>query len=282
MENLLINPILKWVGGKRQLLDEIRKRIPKNITTYYEPFFGGGAVFFDLKPKKAVLNDKNAELMNVYSCIRDHVEEVIRLLQEHKNESEYFYKIRQMDRQPEFQALPLPVRAARILYLNKTCYNGLFRVNSHGEFNSPFGYYKTPNIVNEPVLRAVSEFLNLSAYTLKTEDYEKVLKSAKKGSFVYLDPPYEPVSDSSSFTGYNQGGFSRQEQNRLCRVCEELHAKGVKFLLSNSSTPHIQGLYRRGENRKRFHIELVQARRSVNSVADGRGEVDEVLVRNYE
>lgn len=225
--------------------------------------------------------------MNVYACVRDHVQDVIKLLKEHKNDETYYYQIRQMDREDSFSKLPATVRAARILYLNKTCYNGLFRVNSQGEFNSPFGFYKSPNIVNEEMLLAVSNFLNTTtkakkpthAYTLLRGDFAKAVETAKAGSFVYFDPPYEPVSDSSSFTGYNQGGFSRDEQRRLYRLCVGLHKKGVKFLLSNSSCPFIHGLYRQT---KAFRIELVQARRNVNSDGNARGEINEVLVRNYE
>lgn len=285
MQKQHLAPILKWVGGKRQLLDEILKRKPKSFTTYYEPFLGGGAVFLALQPKRAVLNDRNDELINVYLSVRDHVNEVVELLKKHKNEEEYYYNIRQMDREPDFNELPSVVRAARILYLNKTCYNGLFRVNSQGEFNSPFGRYKSPNIVNKSMLEAVSHLLNKvdklnkRVYTLLNTDFEEAVATAKAGSFIYFDPPYEPVSDSSNFTGYNQGGFTRDDQRRLYRLCTALHKRRVKFMLSNSSCPFIHGLYKRT---KAFRIEMVQARRSVNADGEKRGNVNEVLVRNYE
>lgn len=275
MRNPLIGPVLKWVGGKRQLLPELLKRLPQKMNTYYEPFLGGGALFFGIQPSKAVLNDSNAELMNVYACIRDCVENLISVLETHKNEESYFYELRQLDRLPTYQSLPAVQRAARILYLNRTCYNGLFRVNQQGEFNSPFGFYKNPNIVNAPVLRAVSDFLKRAASSLLTGDYEDALKGIRRGAFVYFDPPYAPVSNSASFTGYTQHGFTRDEQRRLHRICKDLHSKGIKFMLSNSSTPFIHGLYRG------FTVDLVQARRNVNSMGDKRGEVDEVIVRNY-
>ena len=275
MKNPLISPVVKWVGGKRQLLPELMKRLPPKITTYYEPFFGGGALFFSIQPSKAVLNDSNSELMNVYGCIRDDVDGLITALEAHKNEEEHFYKTRQLDRTPTFKDLPAIQRAARIIYLNKTCYNGLFRVNQQGEFNSPFGFYKEPNIVNAPVLRAVSEFLQKKVCKILTGDYEDALKGIKQGSFVYFDPPYYSVSNSASFTGYTQNGFGREEQKRLHKLCKMLHSKKIKFMLSNSSDPFIHGLYRD------FNIELVQARRSINSIGDKRGDVDEVIVRSY-
>lgn len=275
-QNKLVAPVLKWVGGKRQLLPEIIKRIPK-FSTYYEPFVGGGAVLFHLQPKKAVINDVSWELMNVYQVIRDHVDELIDDLKKHKNEEEYFYRIRELDRDMEkYESLSNVEKASRILYLNKTCYNGLFRVNKAGEFNSPFGNYKNPNIVNEPTLRAVSSYFNKADITFLCCDYEAALKNIRKGAFVYLDPPYDPVSDSANFTGYDKGGFGREEQIRLKSVCDRLDKRGIKFLLSNSATDFILDLY------KDYRIEIIQAKRAINCNPNKRGEVDEVLVRNYE
>lgn len=276
-KNPLIGPVLKWVGGKRQLLQEIRSRRPNKFSTYYEPFLGGGAVFFDLVPQAAVLNDMNVELVNVYEVVRDSVDALIKLLKEYKNEEAFFYNMRQKDRTDEFDNFSPLERAARVIYLNKTCYNGLFRVNSQGEFNSPFGFYKTPNIVNEPVLRAVSEMLSAGKYTFFKGDYKECLKGVRRGDFVYLDPPYDPVSSSASFTGYTQEGFNREKQECLFSTCCKLHEKGAKFMLSNSSTPFIHSLYKH----EGFHIELVQAKRNINAIGDKRGNVDEVLVRNY-
>lgn len=276
MKNKLIVPFVKWVGGKRQLLPEILKQIPRSYTDYSEPFVGGGAVLFHIQPKRAVINDKNEELINLYTVIRDDVISLISELKKHKNETEYFYRIRNWDRDKSYHSRSAVVRAARIQYLNKTCYNGLFRVNSAGEFNAPFGRYKNPNIVNEITLKAVSKFLNENDITILNKDYEKALAGLKKGAFVYLDPPYDPLSDSSNFTGYNKGGFGKEEQDRLKQVCDSLDARGIKFLLSNSSTEFIQNLY------SKYKKNIVFAKRSVNSLGNKRGEIEELLIRNYE
>ena len=277
-KNKLVSPIVKWVGGKRQLLNEIEKYIPK-YTTYYEPFVGGGALLFHLQPKKAVINDINSELMNLYQVIKDNVEELIKDLAKHKNEADYFYDIREWDRDKEkYSGLSNIEKASRIIYLNKTCYNGLFRVNQQGEFNTPFGHYKNPNIVNDAVLRAVSIYFNKSDIVFKCGDFEEAVKGIRKGSFVYFDPPYDPVSNSANFTGYDKGGFNQNEQTKLKALCDKLDDKGVKFLLSNSATSFIFDLY----NDRGYKIEIVKAKRAINSQADKRGEVSEVLVRNYE
>lgn len=275
-KNKLVMPFLKWVGGKRQLMSEIEPLIPSKISTYYEPFIGGGAVFLNQQPKKAVINDYNAELINVYKVVRDNVEELIEDLATHRNESDYFYSVRVQDRQEGFDQLSELKRASRVIYLNKTCFNGLYRVNSSGEFNTPFGRYKSPNIVNETVLRAVSNYLNNNDIALLSGDFEDALKGIRKGAFVYLDPPYDPVSKSSNFTGYVEGGFDSNQQERLRDICIKLNDKGVNFLLSNSATPFIKDLY------KDFEIIEVDAKRYINSVASKRGSVSEVLVRNYE
>lgn len=276
-KNKLVAPVLKWVGGKRQLLDTLTPLLPKRITTYCEPFVGGGAMLFNMQPNTAYVNDINSDLIRVYSVIQTDVESLISTLSEFKNESDFFYSVRDWDRDREkYVALSDVQKAARILYLNKTCFNGLYRVNNAGEFNSPFGNYRNPNIVNEPVLRAVSAYLNNAAIHLSSVDYAEVLKRVPKGAFVYLDPPYDPVSDTSSFTGYSKGGFSREDQIRLRKCCDELNARGIKFMLSNSSTEFIREQY------SAYSIITVQAKRAINSVASKRGDVDEVVVRNYE
>lgn len=276
--NKLVQPFLKWAGGKRQLIKEIEKYIPSSneINTYYEPFLGGGAVLFHLQPKKAVVNDYNTDLMTTYEVIRDNVDELIEDLKKHKNTSEYFYEIRSWDWKPDFDKISKIKKASRLIYLNKTCFNGLFRVNSNGEFNTPFGNYKKPNIVNEKVLRAVSKYLNENDVILLNCDFENALINIKKGDFVYLDPPYYPISNSSNFTGYTLDGFSESDQVRLKELCDKLTERGIKFLLSNSSAPFILELY------KDYKIEFVKARRTINSNGDGRGKIKEVLVRNYE
>ncbi|MCM3799341.1 DNA adenine methylase [Caldibacillus thermoamylovorans] len=273
----VIQPFLKWAGGKRQLLPEIRKYVPKRMGTYYEPFLGGAAVLFDLQPKKAVINDINSELINTYLVIKNNVDELIEDLRKHENTSDYYYKIRDLDRDKNrFSKLSDVEKASRLIYLNKTCFNGLFRVNSQGQFNVPFGRYKNPNIVNEFVLRAVSHYLNNNEVKILNGDFADAVSSAKKGDFVYLDSPYDPVSETASFTGYTLGGFSKDEQIRLRDLFVDLDKRGCKVLLSNSATDFIKDLY------KDYHIEIVSATRNINSIATKRGKIDEVLVMNYE
>jgi len=273
----VIQPFLKWAGGKRQLLPEIRKYIPKRMGTYYEPFLGGGAVLFDLQPKKAVINDINSELINTYLVIKNNVDELIEDLRKHENTSDYYYKIRDLDRDKNrFSKLSDVEKASRLIYLNKTCFNGLFRVNSQGQFNVPFGRYKNPNIVNEFVLRAVSHYLNNNEVKILNGDFADAVSSAKKGDFVYFDSPYDPVSETASFTGYTLGGFSKDEQIRLRDLFVDLDKRGCKVLLSNSATEFIKDLY------KDYRIEIVSATRNINSIASKRGKIDEVLVMNYE
>jgi DNA adenine methylase len=276
-KNKLVTPVVKWVGGKRQIIDQILKYVPQNFTTYYEPFLGGGAVLFTLQPREAVVNDINSELINLYLVIKDNIEDLIEDLKQHKNQEDYFYMIRELDRDKnEYQKLTSVQRASRIIYLNKTCYNGLFRVNKAGEFNTPFGNYKNPNITNEITLRAVSDYLNKTRITFTCKDFEEVLIDIKNDAFVYLDPPYHPVSDTASFTGYARNKFGRDEQIRLKKACDMLNERGIKFLLSNSATNFIIDLY------KNYRIEVIQAKRAINSKADKRGQIDEVLVRNFE
>jgi len=276
-KNNLVAPFLKWVGGKRQLIPSIELFLPKNIQKlrYFEPFIGGGAVFFHLQPKNAVISDFNAELINVYNVIKNYLEELIVDLQKHENIPEYFYQIRALDRTEEFKKMTSVQRASRIIYLNKTCYNGLYRVNNAGEFNAPFGSYKHPNIVNKPILIAVSRFLNSNNIEIHNSDYADVLGKADEKSFVYIDPPYHPISESSNFTGYVQGGWGIDDQIRLREVCDTLNEKGVKFLLSNSSASLIREQY------AHYDINVVKAIRAINSNGADRGEVDELLIRNY-
>lgn len=276
-KNKLVAPVLKWVGGKRQLLETFQPLLPSKITTYCEPFVGGGALLFHLQPKIAYINDINPELILVYTVIKENVEALIAELEKYENTAEYFYAVRDWDRdRVRYDTLTDVQKAARVLYLNKTCFNGLYRVNNAGEFNSPFGNYRNPNIVNAPVLRAVSAYFNSADIHMTTKDYSEVLKSVPKGAFVYLDPPYDPVSETASFTGYSKGGFSRADQIRLRECCDDLTARGVKFMLSNSATEFILEQY------AAYNITIVQAKRAVNSVASKRGDVDEVVVRNYE
>lgn len=275
-KNKLVAPVVKWVGGKRQLLDEILPLLPKRISTYCEPFLGGGAVLFSVQPQKAIVNDLNKDLITVYEVIRDNVEELILSLEKHKNTQEYFYAVRDIDRnKAAYCNISKLEKASRLIFLNKTCYNGLFRVNSSGEFNSPFGHYKNPNIVNAPVLRAVNKYFNSNNITFYSEDFESTLSRINKGGFVYLDPPYDPVSDTANFTGYNKGGFDRKEQIRLKKCCDELDKRGIKFMLSNSATDFIKDLY------KDYSVFIVKAKRAINADSNKRGEIEEVIIRNY-
>lgn len=281
--NKVARPFLKWAGGKRQLLPEILKYIPKKKLTkniYYEPFIGGGALLFERQPKRAVINDSNVELINCYEVIRDSVDDLIECLRDHKNHHDetYYYKIRDLDRSSkEYSKLSNIHKAARIIFLNKTCYNGLFRVNSQGQFNVPFGRYKNPNVLDEAVLRAVSKYLNNPQIKILNTDFEEAVKDAKKGDFIYFDPPYDPVSDTASFTGYDINGFNKDEQKRLKKVFDELSKKGCLVMLSNSYTDFIQELYQ--EYQENFI--KVKATRSINSKALKRGVVDEILIINY-
>ena len=275
-KNLLLSPILKWVGGKRQLLSEIIPLIDESCDNYVEPFIGGGAVLFRLQPKKAIINDYNTELINVYRTVRDDLDGLVALLKEHEkyNSSDYYYEVRALDRTPDFDKMSNLERAARIIYLNKTCYNGLYRVNSLGQFNSPYGKYKNPNIVNEVVLRAISKYLNRNEISIRSGDYKDVLNDIEKNSFVYLDPPYMPISSSSSFTGYTEGGFGYDKQVELKEECDKLNSKGVHFLQSNSDCEEIRELY------KAYRIKVVKAKRAINSDAKKRGQINEVLIYN--
>lgn len=277
--NKLVAPFMKWVGGKRQLMPSIVELLPSNIKelNYCEPFIGGGAVLFHLQPKNAIINDLNKELINVYNVVKNDLTELINDLKKHENNSEYFYKIRGLDRTEDFNKITPVERASRIIYLNKTCFNGLYRVNNAGEFNAPFGRYRAPNIVNESTLKAVNKYLNANNITITSTDYETVLENLDCDSFVYLDPPYHPISESSNFTGYVQGGWNIFDQVRLRNACDELSERGIKFLLSNSSSPQIRDLYE-----ERYEIFTVKANRSINSIGSDRGEVDEFLIRNYD
>ena len=282
--NKLVRPFLKWAGGKRQLLPEIERYLPSRQAlikhTYYEPFLGGGALFFHLQLKKAVVSDSNEELINCYKVIKESLDDLIAELIKHKqnNSPEYYYAIRKMDRLARKYTSLSPVeKAARIIYLNKTCYNGLFRVNSRGQFNVPYGRYKNPNILDEAVLKAASKYLKQGEVKLLHADFAEAVKDAKKGDFVYLDPPYDPVSDTASFTGYDVNGFNKEEQIRLKQVFDDLTYRGCKVMLSNSCTDFIKDLYQDYQN----NFKIVSTTRNINSNASKRGWVDEILVLNY-
>jgi DNA adenine methylase len=275
--NDLLQPFLKWAGGKRQLVPEIRKYVPTKFKLYFEPFVGAGAVLFDLQPQTALINDANEELINCYRVIKEDPEGLIAHTRQHRNTKDYFYRLRSLDRTAEFKSLSQLERASRIIFLNKTCYNGLFRVNSQGQFNVPFGKYANPVIVDEIVIRAVSRYFNEAQVQISNDDFEAALAGAGRGDFVYLDPPYDPLSDTSSFTGYNLNSFGRDEQRRLQTVCDDLTRRGCKVLLSNSATEFIRELY---SDTSRYTIVEVEASRNINSVSTSRGKISELLIFN--
>lgn len=266
-------PIVKWVGGKRQLMFELLKNMPENYNRYFEPFIGGGALFFELQPDNAYISDLNEELINLYKVVRDNVEELITDLQKHDISKEYFIEIRNIDRTEEYKNWSNVKKASRFIYLNRTCFNGMYRVNSKGEFNVPFGRYKNPRILDENNLINCSNLLQRTE--IRHADFSEILKKVKKGDFVYFDPPYVPLSETSSFTSYTKDGFDLDMHFKLRDVCDELDSMGIKFLLSNSDTKLVNELY---EN---YNIKKVFASRQINANADGRGKITEVLVRNY-
>jgi len=262
-------PFVKWAGGKKQLLNQLMTNIPLRFNRYYEPFLGGGALFFSLLPDDAVLADKNEELINAYIVIRDNVEALIKSLKKHKNTESYYYQIREVDP----NKLSPVERASRFIYLNKTCYNGLWRVNSKGKFNVPFGRYKNPKICDEENLRAVS--LALQGKEILCCDFEEAVVAAKAGDFIYFDPPYYPLSKTASFTRYTKEDFGPKEQERLAKVFKELDRRGCYLLLSNSNTDFIKKLY------SGYNIKEVKANRFINCKANKRKGVTELLISNF-
>jgi DNA adenine methylase len=266
---LLARPFLKWAGGKSQLLPQFRSLIPKSFKTYHEVFLGGGALFFALGPRAARLTDRNAELVDCYQAVRDDVDGVIAALKKHRYEKEHFYKVRELA--PE--SLSPAARAARMIFLNKTAFNGLYRVNSSGRFNVPFGRHKNPLICDVENLHACSAALAHTA--LEVADFSVVASHAKRGDFVYFDPPYVPVSETSYFTSYSVGGFTWDDQRRLADVLRVLSKRRVKVMLSNSDAPQLRALY------AEFRIERVEATRRINSQVGGRGKINEIVVLNY-
>jgi DNA adenine methylase len=275
--NDLVQPFLKWAGGKRQLLPKIRELIPRNYKIYFEPFVGAGALLFELQPQTALINDANEELVNCYKVIKNDPTKLIAAARSHPINEQHFYQLRSQDRDPGLTTLTAVERAARIIYLNKTCFNGLFRVNSQGQFNVPFGKYTDPTIVNDVVIKAVSQYLNKANVQICADDFEHAVEGAGRGDFVYLDPPYDPLSDTSSFTGYDIAGFGREEQRRLKAICDDLHRRRCKLLLSNSATPFIRKLY---SDRSKYTMIDVEANRNINSVGSGRGKINELLIFN--
>lgn len=274
-------PFVKWVGGKRQLLKQFRDLDlypphgfdPINAI-YFEPFVGGGAVFFDLLPQKACLSDLNRDLITTYNVIKSNVEDLIISLKNHQTDKDYFLEIRSKDT----ETMSDIEIASRFIYLNRTCFNGMYRVNSKGKFNVPFGKYTNPLICDENNLRKVSE--SLQGVEIEYKDYKDVLKKAKKGDFIYFDPPYYPLNKTSSFTSYTSEGFLEKEQIELKNTFLRLHKRGCYVMLSNSNSEFINRIYSEIEDDK-IKIHKVSASRAINSKASGRGRIKEVVITNY-
>jgi len=273
-----IPKFLKWAGGKGQLLEQFEPLFPKKFNTYLEPFVGSGAVFFYIiqkfKPKKIIISDINEELINAYEVVRNDVERLIVELKQHKEYhvaegKKYYLTIRATN--PE--EIPKLERAARFIYLNKTCFNGLYRVNSKGQFNVPMGSYKNPDIIQEERLRVVSKLLK--KVTIKVMSFEKVLNLAKKGDFVYFDPPYYPIKKGKSFTKYSKDSFLEEKQELLAKVFEKLNKKGCFIMESNSYSDFILRLY------EKYNIHTVKAKRMINCDGAKRGKINEVVITSY-
>ena len=271
-------PFVKWAGGKRQILDKLKQYIPSQYNCYYEPFIGGGALFFELSPLKAVINDSNQELMNVYKVLCDDKKytKMCKILNHYEaNHSEkLYYEVRNQDKEKSFSRLSDYKKAARTIYLNKCCFNGLYRVNSKGEFNVPFNKNKKVNTYDGENLLTIHLYLTMNQITIQCTDFEECVKTAQKGDFVYFDPPYD--SDTHTFNSYTEEGFGKEEQRRLAKVFKKLDERGVYVMLSNHNTTLINELY------KDYHIHMIEAKRSINSKGSKRGNVEELIITNYE
>lgn len=291
----MAKPVLKWAGGKRQLLDEIYARFPNDYNHFHEPFFGGGALFFDLEPQNGTINDTNTRLINFYRQVRDRPDELIRLLDSFKDPDEepdpdkdfsetnrkgkeiknYYYQQRELfNRRPAGEDFDPLEEAALLLYLNRTCYNGLYRENSSGGFNVPIGRYANPEWVRREEIRAASRVLENTE--IRNEDFSYILEEAEEGDLVYFDPPYKPMSSTAYFTDYSAEGFDQKDQERLLKVTKELDERGVYIISSNS------GVMFEMYDEAGFLVELEGATRAINSDADNRDEVDEIIATNVE
>ena len=271
-------PFVKWAGGKRSIIHELIQLSPKIFDTYYEAFVGGGALLFELSPRKAIINDYNKELMNVYSCIKDEEKLVLMCNELNKHETNhsetYYYKIRDLDKdKKKFNKIPDYKRAARTIYLNKACFNGLYRVNSNNEFNVPSGKRSKVNTHSEN-LGIIHCFLNMNDIQLLSTDFVDAVKTAKQGDFIYFDPPYD--SDTSTFNSYTENGFGKEDQIRLAELFKELDLRGCYVMLSNYNTSLIRELY------QGYHFHYVEAQRNIGANAKDRGIVEEVIITNYD
>ena len=273
-------PFVKWVGGKRQLMQDLENNFPKQFSTYHEPFLGGGAVMFNLLTKKPQLScnvsDFNSDLILAYVTIRDKLEKLIESLETHsknyhKNSTEYYYEVRKQEPKQQIE------KVSRLLFLNKTCFNGLYRVNKKGQFNVPLGRYTNPNIVNKENLTAVSKILQSKKIKISCRDFEAVLGDAKKGDLVYFDPPYQPVSSTANFTSYTHRDFTEDDLERLAKLADQLHSKGCYVLLSNSNSKTVKDFF----SKKYWKISSINVNRAINSNAQKRTGHKEIIIKNY-
>ena len=273
-------PFVKWAGGKRQLIPILNENLPKTFGTYFEPFLGGGALLFHMlnerNRQKCNISDLNSDLVLSYTTIRDRVNDLISSLKNHeknyqKDSKFYYYSIRDSNPRSQIE------KTSRLLFLNRTCFNGLYRVNSKGKFNVPLGKYTNPNIVNEDNLHSVSNILQSSKVSIQCRDFEAVLRDAKKGDLIYFDPPYQPVSDTANFTSYTNKNFTYDDLSRLANLCMKLDEKGCNVLLSNSNSKEVTDMF----SKKPWKINKIHANRSINSDSKKRTGHFELLIKNY-
>ncbi|MCV0365985.1 MAG: DNA adenine methylase [Nitrosopumilus sp.] len=273
-------PFVKWAGGKRQLIPILNENLPKTFGTYFEPFLGGGALLFHMlterNGQKCSISDLNSDLVLSYITIRDRIDDLISSLKSHeknyqKDSKSYYYSVRESNPRNEIE------KTSRLIFLNRTCFNGLYRVNSKGKFNVPMGKYTNPNIVNEDNLRSVSSILQSSKASIKCRDFEAVLRDAKKDDLVYFDPPYQPVSNTANFTSYTNKDFTFDDLNRLAELCTKLDSKGCRVLLSNSNSNEVAEIF----SNEPWKISKIQANRSINSNSKKRTGHFELLIKNY-
>jgi len=273
-------PFVKWAGGKRQLIPQIEKHLPDKFSSYFEPFLGGGALLFHIlyenQNLKGYVSDLNSDLVLAYITIRDKLDDLLKSLQKHSdnyfsNSKSYYYSIRESTPKNQVD------KVSRLLFLNRTCFNGLYRVNSKGKFNVPLGRYSNPNIVQEENLKYVNQFLNQNKITIKCQDFSSTVESVKKGDFVYFDPPYQPVSKTANFTSYTNSNFTFNDLKRLAKVSNQLAKRGVNVLLSNSSSKQVLDLFATTD----WEIVEIKANRAINSDSHKRTGHSELLIKNY-
>lgn len=268
-------PFIKWAGGKRQLIKDLLNHKPDHFNIYFEPFIGGGALFFETQPVKAYISDINPDLINVYQVIKNNVEDLIKDLKKYKYDEDFFYKVRNLDRTRRYESYTDVKRASRFIYLNKTCFNGLYRVNSKGHNNVPFGKYDNPKIIDAENLRLCSKALQNTA--INAGSFLLIEHIAEAGDFVYFDPPYVPISRTSYFTSYSKDGFGEQEQKELRNLFNRLTKRGVYCMLSNSYVEEVLEMYKEYKD----DIHTVSATRIINCKSENRGKIKEVIITNY-